>query len=113
MPYSVMIWLVDPGTGGGVEPKEVFDGAGERPRPPGAATGFTAPPPATCLSFGLFENEIDLEEALTVIGESLRRNAPLRVSHGERSFLVPAHRVHYVVCDQVERPKDRGASRNA
>lgn len=104
MPYSVMIWLVDPAAGVADEDPE---GDELRPRPRGAAAGFTAPPPATRLSYGLFESEIDVEEALTVIAESLRRNAPLRVSHGNRSFLVPAHRVHYVVCDQVQRPKDR------
>lgn len=107
MPYSVMIWLVHPAADGADAGKEIAEAAEVRPRPPGAAAGFTAPPPATCLSFGLFESEIDVEEALTVIGESLRRNSPLRVTHGERSFLVPAHRVHYVVSDRVERPKDR------
>lgn len=104
MPYSVMIWLVDPGTEAG---EEESNGGGSRRRPPGAAAGFTAPPPATCLSFGLFDSEIDLEEALTVLGEGLRRNAPIRVTHGDRSFLIPAHRVHYVVADEVQRPKDR------
>jgi hypothetical protein len=28
--------------------------------------------------------------------------------HGNRVFLVPADRVHYVVCDEVERPMDQG-----
>jgi hypothetical protein len=27
--------------------------------------------------------------------------------HGTRIFLVPADRVHYVVCDEVERPMNR------
>lgn len=109
MPYSVMIWLVDPDPGA---PDREWDAGGEgdrrnRTRPPGAASGFTAPPPVTRLSFGLFESEVEMEDALTVIAESLRQNAPLRVSHGNRTFLVPAQRVHYVVCDEVTRPKDR------
>lgn len=106
MPYSVMIWLVDPGD----DAKEDRPGEGdapERPRPPGASGGFTARPRSTCLSYGLFENEIDVDEALTVISECLRRNAPLRVTHGHRTFLVPAGRVHYVVCDEVTRPRDQ------
>jgi hypothetical protein len=28
--------------------------------------------------------------------------------HGNRVFLVPADRVHYVGCDEVERPMDQG-----
>lgn len=108
MPYSVMIWMVDPGT---EDERRVEAERDERPRPRGAASGFTAPPPVTCLSYGLFENEIDVDDALTVLAESLRQNAPLRVSHGNRTFLVPAHRVHYVVCDEVQRPRDRKTGR--
>ena len=102
MPYSVMLWLVDPGG------EEDTDAETERDptRTPGAAAGFTAPPPVTCLSYGLFEQELDVEETLTVIAEALRQNAPLRVTHGKRTFLVPARRVHTVVCDEVTRPKD-------
>jgi hypothetical protein len=38
----------------------------------------------------------------------LQQNAPLRIpQHGNREFLIPADRVHYVVCDEVERPMDR------
>lgn len=105
MPYSVMIWLVDPGD----EAVEERSGDGEarkRQRPRGASGGFTARPRSTCLSYGLFESEIDVEDALTMISESLRRNAPIRVTHGNRTFLVPAGRVHYVVCDEVTRPRD-------
>lgn len=107
MPYSVMIWLVAP-DGGGRNGENGPGGEADRRRTPGAASGFTAPPPGTHLSFGLFESEVEVEDALTVIAESLRQNAPLRVSHGNRTFLVPAQRVHYVVCDEVTRPKDRG-----
>lgn len=108
MPYSVMIWLVHPELD--APDREAGGEGGDRrnqTRPPGAATGFTAPPPVTRLSYGLFESEVEVEDALTVIAETLRQNAPLRVSHGNRTFLVPAQRVHYVVCDEVTRPKDR------
>lgn len=109
MPYSVMLWLVHPEPGAPDCEREPSVEAGRRSRArlPGAASGFTAPPPVTRLSFGLFESEVEMEDALTVIAESLRQNAPLRVSHGNRTFLVPAQRVHYVVCDEVTRPKDR------
>lgn len=102
MPYSIMVWLVDPG-----EDLHDLGHQERRENLPGAASGFTAPPTARCLSYGLFENEIDLEEALMQVGESLRRNSPLRISHGSRTFIVPASRVHYVVCDQVHRPVDQ------
>jgi hypothetical protein len=105
MPYSIMVWLVDPG-------EELHDLGHQEDRRhvPGAASGFTAPPPARCLSYGLFANEIDLEEALLQIGESLRRGSPLRISHGSRTFIIPVARIHYVVCDQVTRPVDARAA---
>lgn len=100
MPYSIMIWLTDPGTGGDRE-------GPNRETAPGAHSGVTAPPAITHLSYGFFDDEIERDEQLTVISEHLRRNAPLRVTHGERTFLIPAARVHYVVCEKVMRPKDR------
>ena len=99
MPYSIMIWLTDPGT-------DHDDTGPDRETAPGAHSGVTAPPAVTCLSYGLFDNEIDRDDQLTVISEHLRRNSPLRITHGERTFLVPAARVHYVVCEKVMRPKD-------
>lgn len=102
MPYSIMIWLTDPGlatTGEGPD----------RETAPGAHAGVTAPPAVTCLSYGMFDSEIDRDEQLSVISERLRRNAPLQVTHGERTFLVPAGRIHYVVCEKVMRPKDMEA----
>jgi hypothetical protein len=45
------------------------------------------------------------------ISNKLRQNEPLEITsapeHANRIFLIPAHRVHYVVCDEVERPIDR------
>lgn len=99
MPYSVMLWLVDAGHGDGKA------GAEQANTTPGRS-GFTAPPPSTCLSYGLFDSELDVEEALTMLSEALRQNAPLRVTHGTRTFVIPAGRVHYVVCDEVTRPRD-------
>ncbi len=46
-----------------------------------------------------------------VISNKLRENEPLEITsgpeHANRIFLIPAYRVHYVVCDEVERPMDR------
>jgi hypothetical protein len=40
----------------------------------------------------------------------LRENEPLEITsgaeHANRIFLIPAYRVHYVVCAEVERPMD-------
>lgn len=105
MPYSIMIWLTDPGN--------ATTGEGpDRDTAPGAHAGVTASPAVTRLSYGLFDSEIERDEQLNVISEHLRRNAPIRVTHGERSFLVPAGRVHYVVCERVVRPKDEKAQRS-
>jgi hypothetical protein len=57
--------------------------------------------------YGVYESQEDAENALAEISNNLQQNAPLRMRmHGNRIFLVPADRVHYVVCDEVERPMD-------
>lgn len=104
MPYSVMVWLLNPSDGPRqeAEPNENPD----RRQLPGAASGFTAGPPATFLNYGFYESEGDAEDALKSIAKELRQNEPLRVRHEDRVYLIPASRIHYVVCDQVVRPKD-------
>ena len=104
MPYSVMVWLLSPSDGPQqeTEPRENPD----RRHLPGAASGFTAGPPATFLNYGFYESEREAEDALKAIAKDLRQNEPLKVRHEERVYLIPASRVHYVVSDQVVRPKD-------
>jgi hypothetical protein len=60
--------------------------------------------------YGVYETQEEAERVLDGISSSLQQNSPLRVvaSHADRLFLVPARRVHYIVCAEVERPKDRG-----
>ena len=58
--------------------------------------------------YGVYETQEDAESALAEITNSLQQNRPLRLtSQAKRSFLIPADRVHYVVCEEVTRPKDK------
>ncbi len=58
--------------------------------------------------YGVYEHGDEADGALSEISSQLQQNAPLRIpQHGNRKFLIPADRVHYVVCDEVERPMDR------
>ena len=51
----------------------------------------------------------EAEQALEEVSGNLQRNAPLRISaRSDRVWLLPADRVHYMVCEEVERPRDRG-----
>lgn len=107
MPYSVMVWLVDPGEQ--LHQGEAVHHSADRGRHPGAAAGVNEPPAFTRLVYGLYDTREGADVALEEIGARLERNAPLRVGvRGGREFLLPAHRVHYAVCDQVVRPKDEG-----
>lgn len=57
--------------------------------------------------YGVYDEQNGADGALAEISDNLRQNVPLRIpQHGNRVFLVPADRVHYVVCDEVTRPKD-------
>lgn len=57
--------------------------------------------------YGVYEDQDEAESALADISTNLQQNAPLRIpQHGNRVFLIPADRVHYVVCDEVTRPMD-------
>lgn len=107
MAYSVMVWLVDPGEQAHQEDALARSEAG-REDAPGAASGVNEPPAFSRMVYGVYDDESGAEAALAEISDSLRQNAPLRLTmHGNRVFLVPANRVHYVVCDEVERPVDR------
>lgn len=107
MPYSVMLWLVNAG-----EQKyetETVRRTAERRPDSGSTSGVNVPPAFTRLAYGLYESRAEADRALGEISQNLRKNVPLQVerNEGKRTFLVPAHRVHYVVCDEVTRPKDQ------
>jgi hypothetical protein len=62
--------------------------------------------------YGVYESLDEAKKALSEISNKLRENEPLEITSGaehanRRIFLIPAYRVHYVVCDAVERPMDR------
>jgi hypothetical protein len=61
--------------------------------------------------YGVYESLDEAKNALSEISNKLRQNEPLEITsgpeHANRIFLIPADRVHYVVCDDVERPMDR------
>lgn len=59
------------------------------------------------MTYGVYESQSNAESALREIGDTQQENRPLKVdSKAHRVFLVPAPRVHYVVCEEVERPMD-------
>ena len=106
MAYSVMVWLVNPGEHPQQEDEEVriIDG---RESAPGAASGVNIGYAIPRMIYGVYESEEEAEQALGDITVTLQQNAPLRLtSQANRTFLIPANRVHYIVCDEVERPKD-------
>ena len=109
MAYSVMIWLVNPGEQA-YEAEEVAISTERREHAPGAATGVNISPAFTRMLYGLYEGQEQAEQVLEDISNTLQQNAPLRVTsspeHANRVFLIPANRVHYIVCDEVTRPKD-------
>ena len=106
MAYSVMVWLVNPGEYPQEEFEETRASAG-RENAPGARTGVNVGHALPRMVYGVYENQDDAEMALAEISNNLQQNAPLRLNmHGNRTFLLPADRVHYVVCAEVTRPKD-------
>jgi hypothetical protein len=107
MAYSVMVWLVNPGEQA-QEEDEVARSTAGRDDAPGAATGVNMAPAFTRMVYGVYESQDEAEQALGDITVTLQQNAPLRMtSQANRVFLVPASRVHYVVCEEVERPVDQ------
>jgi hypothetical protein len=56
----------------------------------------------------VYESQEEAEGALQEISDHLQQNRPLRISsRASRVWLLPADRVHYVVCEEVTRPKDQ------
>lgn len=111
MPYTVMIWLVDR--------EHSLTGIEARPDrydpvlTPGAAAGVTAPPAFDRLNYGFYETEPEAEAALKDLAKDLEKNAPVKVRSAHRTFLIPASRVHYAVCEEVTRPKDQAVEAHA
>ena len=107
MAYSVIVWLVDPGKHPQQDEEEERAQAG-RDEAPGAATGANLGYTLPRMRYGVYESQDEAEQALDGISESLQQNRPIRISsQASRVWLIPADRVHYVVCEEVERPKDR------
>ena len=100
----MMIWLVNPGEQA-YEAEEVVIRTERRGHAPGVAPGVNISPAFTRTLYGLYEGQEQAEQALEDISNTLQQNAPLRVTsspeHGNRVFVIPANRVHYVVCDEV------------
>lgn len=104
MPYTVMIWLVD--REHSLSAIEARENRHDPNLTPGAAAGVTAPPAFDRLNYGFYETEDEANQALEELSSNLQRNAPVRVESDKRTFLIPASRVHYAVCEEVIRPKD-------
>ena len=107
MAYSVMVWLVNPGVHPQQEDEQVriVDGSESAP---GAASGVNMGYAIPRIVYGVYESGQEADGALSEISSQLQQNAPLRIAHhANREFLIPADRVHYVVCDEVERPMDK------
>ena len=110
MAYSVMVWLVDPGEQAHQQQAMQRTTTG-RAQAPGAASGVNEPPAFTRMVYGIYESLEEAKEVLSEISKKLRQNEPLQITsepeHANRIFLIAAYRVHYVVCDDVERSMDR------
>ena len=106
MAYSVMVRLADPGEQAHQE--EELAQSTDRAQNPGAASGVNEPPAFTRLVYGAYEDPQEAERTLGEISDHLQHNRPLRLEmHGNRIVLGPADRVHYVVCREVKRPRDK------
>lgn len=111
MPYTVMIWLVD--REHSLSTIESRENRHDPNLTPGAAAGVTAPPTFDRLNYGFYETEEKASQALEELAGTLQRNGPVRVQHEKRTFLIPASRVHYAVCEEVIRPKDEARATRA
>ena len=107
MAYSVIVWLVDPGKHPQQDEEEEWAEAG-RDEAPGAHTGAIVGHTLPRMRYGVYESQEDAEQALSQISDDLQQNRPLRItSHASRQWLIPADRVHYVVYEEAERPRDQ------
>ena len=107
MAYSVIVWLVNPEKHPQQDKEEEWATAG-RDHAPGAHTGSNIGYPLPRMRYGVYEEQQAAESALEEISNNLQQNKPLRItSQATRQWVIPADRVHYVVCEEVTRPKDK------
>jgi len=105
MAYSVVVWLVNPGEYPQQEREEELASAG-RDEAPRAATGSNVGYPLPRMRYGIYESQEKADGALAQIATLLQEGHPLRINaQASRSWMIPASRVHYVVCEEVERPE--------
>ena len=77
MAFSVMVWLVDPGTQAH-EAEAVELTTAHRDKAPGAASGVNEPPAFTRMVCGVYESLEEAKNALSEISNTLSQNEPLR-----------------------------------
>ena len=107
--YSVMVWLVNPGKHPQMDDEEEKWVQAGRDQAPGARSGSNIGYPIPRMRYGVYESQEEANSALEEISNKLQQNAPLRItSQATRQWLLPADRVHYVVCEEFQRPKDEG-----
>jgi len=105
-----MVWFVDPGEQ--AHQREAMQRTTtDRAQAPDAASGVNEPPAFTRMVYGVYESLDEAKSALSEISKKLTENEPLEITsgpeHANRIFLIPAYRIHYIVCDDVDRPMDR------
>jgi hypothetical protein len=115
MPYTIMVWLTNAADLSFESEKDLrqSDAESRQERRGGTHSGVFVPPLFNRFQYGLFDDEQSAQQALQQISSQLEQNQPLEISERNENivFLIPASRVHYVVCAEVERPKDTGQSR--
>jgi hypothetical protein len=109
MAYSIMLWLVNPGSQAH-EQEALSMLEKHRSLFPGARGGVNEPPAATRLVYGVYARHKDAKRALEKIAKHLEQHEPLQVGlENGTVFLIPTQRVHYAVLSKAERPKDKEA----
>lgn len=106
MPYTVMVWLTN-AENLTLEKEDELRSISKEDRPAGGNSGITFPPVFNRFLYGLYDAQEEAQGALQEITSNLQQNAPLQITQRSGEvFLVPASRIHYVVCAEVSRPKD-------
>ena len=73
-----------------------------------SATGTNVEHALPWMRYVVYESQEETEGALEEISEHPQQNRPLHISsQASRVWLLPADRVHYVVCEGVISPKAR------
>jgi hypothetical protein len=105
MPYTTIVWLTNAAD---LTYQEEYDQRQmNEDHPKGGNSGVTIPPLLNRFLYGLYNTQEEAQSALQEIQGNLQQNAPLQITQRSGEiFLVPANRVHYVVCAEVSRPKD-------